>query len=289
MYLPLEIPQAKVLVAVKTYPNPSSKYDELVCTAGFVDVGENVSKWIRVYPVRFRHLPYSQQFRKYDWIELNLVRKRGDLRRESYSPKLGVEEEIRTIGSVGTGKDGIWRERRQYALREVYDSMNELIGKAKEDQNWQSLATLKPREFVGFDVEEVDRDWDPKFSRDLRQQNLFEKIDSRYDSKIEVVRKVPYRYYYSFLTEGDNRPRKLMIEDWEISALYWNCLASAEGDERIANELVRQKYEDEILKRDVYLFVGTTLANHIKAPNPFVIVGVFWPPYIEQPELPFDL
>lgn len=37
MYLPLEIPNAKVLVAVKTYPNPSLKYDELICNAGFLE------------------------------------------------------------------------------------------------------------------------------------------------------------------------------------------------------------------------------------------------------------
>jgi len=30
----------KVLIAVKTYPTISAKYDELVCTAGFTENGE---------------------------------------------------------------------------------------------------------------------------------------------------------------------------------------------------------------------------------------------------------
>ena len=47
MYLPDRIDDACVLVTVKTYPKPSGKYGELVCTAGLLD-GE---KWIRVYPV----------------------------------------------------------------------------------------------------------------------------------------------------------------------------------------------------------------------------------------------
>ena len=35
----------KVLITVKTYPTLSTKYDELVCTAGFREDGS----WIRIY------------------------------------------------------------------------------------------------------------------------------------------------------------------------------------------------------------------------------------------------
>ena len=97
------------------------------------------------------------------------------------------------------------------------------------------------------------------------------------------MRKLPYRYYYRFLTEGDNNPRRMMIEDWEIGALYWKCLAATEGDEDAANRKVREKYEDYFAReRDLYFFVGTTLRHHLHAPNPFVIIGVFWPPYGSQ-------
>lgn len=37
----------KVLIAVKTYPAISAKYDELVCTAGFLEDGS----WIRIFPI----------------------------------------------------------------------------------------------------------------------------------------------------------------------------------------------------------------------------------------------
>jgi hypothetical protein len=41
------MPHTKVLIAVKTYPTISTKYDELVCTAGFREDGT----WIRIYPI----------------------------------------------------------------------------------------------------------------------------------------------------------------------------------------------------------------------------------------------
>ena len=73
----------KVLIAVKTYPTLSAKYDELVCTAGFKEDGT----WIRVYPIPFRKLDYASQYKKYDWIELDLVKNTSDFRPESYRPK----------------------------------------------------------------------------------------------------------------------------------------------------------------------------------------------------------
>ena len=36
-YLPDEIPNARVLITVKTYPLPSRSYTELVCTAGLLN------------------------------------------------------------------------------------------------------------------------------------------------------------------------------------------------------------------------------------------------------------
>jgi hypothetical protein len=284
MYLPPEIPKAKVLIAVKTYPNPSIKYDELVCNAGFLDSGE----WIRIYPIRFRALPYSQQYGKYNWIELDLVKKHDDFRQESYRPKSGVDEEIATVGSIDTGKNRDWSARKDFAFREVFTSMRELIALAKTPNVWKSLATIKPKEITKFEIESVERDWKPQIREGLQQLRLFEQPSVGDNRQLQVVRKLPYKYYYHFLTEGDDKPRRMMIEDWEIGALYWNCLAGTEGDEVAANELVHQKFTTEFFEKDLYFFVGTTKANHIKAPNPFVIIGVFYPPYTQQPRL-FDI
>lgn len=61
----------KVLITVKTYPTLSAKYEELVCTAGFREDGT----MIRIYPVQFRKKSYGEQYKKYDWIEVDLEKK----------------------------------------------------------------------------------------------------------------------------------------------------------------------------------------------------------------------
>lgn len=249
MYLPHEIPNASVLVTVKTYPNPSVKYDELVCNAGFLDSGE----WVRIYPIRFRSLPYEQQYKKYYWVQLDLVRKRDDFRQESYRPKLGVDEEIKILHPVGSGKRKDWAERKRFALQDVFTSMDELIHLAKTPQVWKSLATVKPKELVEFKIDPDEREWKAEIREGLRQYSLFDSRPNQQSRELDVVRKLPYKYYYRFLTEGDSKPRKLMIEDWEIGALYWKCLTKTNGDEEAANELVRQKYETEFFQKDIYL------------------------------------
>ena len=55
----------RILVTVKTYPTLSRKYGETVCTAGIREDGT----WVRIYPVPFRRLNESEQYRKYDWTE----------------------------------------------------------------------------------------------------------------------------------------------------------------------------------------------------------------------------
>ena len=72
----------------------------------------------------------------------------------------------------------------------------------------------------------------------------------------------------------------MMIEDWEIGMLYFNCLRRAKGDEKVAIAKVKQKYLDEFDKKDLHFFLGTTKQFHNVAPNPFIIIGVFYPPIV---------
>jgi hypothetical protein len=116
----------KVLIAVKTYPTLSSKYDELVCTAGFREDGS----WIRLYPVPLRKKSYNEQYKKYDWIEVDLVKNESDFRPESFRPKT-IDTEIKVVGHIGTN-DGTWEERKQICLGKIYSNLTELIAQAKE-------------------------------------------------------------------------------------------------------------------------------------------------------------
>ena len=61
--------KTKVLITVMTYPHPSETHQELVCTAGITED----QQWVRLYPIDYRYRPKEQQFRKYQWIEIDLA------------------------------------------------------------------------------------------------------------------------------------------------------------------------------------------------------------------------
>ena len=83
----------------------------------------------------------------------------------------------------------------------------------------------------------------------------------------------------------DGRKSKLQILDWEIGALYWNCIRQHNGSEQVALEKVREKYMDVFCKSDLHFFLGTTQQFHLRAPNPWVIIGVFQIPHENQLDL----
>lgn len=106
--------KTKVLITVKTYPTISTKYEELVCTAGFREDGT----WIRIYPVQFRKKAYHQQYSKYQWIEIDLVKNESDFRPESYRP-VTHDAEIKIFNGIpADGAD--WTQRRKFVLNKIF-------------------------------------------------------------------------------------------------------------------------------------------------------------------------
>lgn len=256
----------KVLITVKTYPTLSKKYDELVCTAGFGEDG----RWIRIYPIQFRQLDYANQYRKYEWIEIDLEKNKDDFRPESYHP-VNLNAVPQILNKVGTENN--WQQRKTLCLRKVYDNLTLLIEEAKNREICTSLAIFKPQKVIDFVWEEVEREWDDGKIQAMKQLKLFEKANEK---GFELVKKLPYKFSYLF---EDNQGKKsvLMVEDWEVGALYWNCLEKYQ-DEKTACEKVKQRYLDEFTKKcDLYFFLGTTKAHHFQSKNPFIIVGVFYP------------
>ncbi len=269
------MPLTKVLITVKTYPTLSAKYDELVCTAGFREDGT----WIRIYPIPFRKRPYDQQYKKYDWIELDLVKNTSDFRPESYRPR-SIDTEIKVVGHLDTSKN--WSERKQCCLGKVYYNLSELIQEAKTRETCTSLAVFKPTEILDFYVESVDKEWDSKKLDALRQMNLFE---TNKDGQFEVVKKLPYKFKFKF-KDNQGKVSNTMIEDWETGQLFWNCLARHEGNEAKAIADVRKKYFDDFsLTKDLHFFLGTTQKHHHVSLNPFVIIGTFHPKIERQMKL----
>ncbi len=278
-YLPSELPKAKVLITVKTYPLPSSDHGEVVCTAGLTSDGN----WIRMYPISSRMYD-EERYPKYGWVELDLVKHPSDKRLESYMPRRGLDEPMRLLSKMGT--DNKWAARREIVQKEVFTSLKQLISLSRTEE--RSLGTLKPKEIIDFSIEKCEREWTPKQIGKLKQMDLFELDSDGQAKQRRLIKKLPYDFKYKFLSEGDETPRKLTIRDWEIGALFWNCLKQSEGDENEAKKLVRQKYFDEFLsQKDLLLFLGTTWEFHVRrVEEPFIIIGVFYPPKTSQLPLP---
>ncbi|MDR0952924.1 MAG: hypothetical protein LBM71_01860, partial [Elusimicrobiota bacterium] len=196
----------KILITVKTYPTPSSKYDELVCTAGLREDGS----WVRIYPIEFRKLSYNDHYKKYDWVEVLLERRTSDFRSESFKPK----SDLKVVGHIGY--DNSWQERKDLVLKKakVYTNLTELIADSKKPK-YVSLAVFKPTKIIDFTFEPVDREWSKQDALSLIQGNLFEP-----NSDFKPVRKLPYKFKYKFIDDA-GKESHLMIEDWELGALFW--------------------------------------------------------------------
>jgi hypothetical protein len=265
----------RILITVKTYPTLSRKYGETVCTAGVREDGT----WVRIYPVPFRRLDENEQYSKFDWLECRLLRNASDPRPETFRPV--DENELQPIDHIDTASN--WRERRRILLKtaRVYNRLEDLIAGAKANE--VSLAVFKPTRVSDFTWEEDTRAWDPEKLRQMRelhsQLDLF--TENSWRKTFQVILKLPYNFSYRF-EDVAGKSSEMQILDWEIGALYWNCLRSVDGDEPKALAKVRQKYFETFPKSDLHFFLGTTQRFHFVAPNPWVIVGVFPIPHDKQ-------
>jgi len=261
----------KVLIAVKTYPAISVKYDELVCTAGFLEDGS----WIRIFPIQFRKKSFDEQYKKYDWVEIDLVKNTSDFRKESYRP-VSYDTEIKIVGHLDTKSNWLLRKEIIFKNKVHYD-IDALIADAKDKSILTSLAIFKPTEIIDFTVENVEREWDSRKLEKLkleRSSNLFAQEE---EDLFEVVRKLPYKFSF-VIKDCKGKQSKMMIEDWEIGQLFWRQLGKYEGNEARAIKDVKDKYFEDFAKtKDLHLYLGTSQVHHFTGRNPFMIIGTFHP------------
>ena len=265
----------RILISVKTYPTLSTTYDELVCTAGFREDGS----WIRIYPVPYRKLEYTDRYKKWQWIEIDIVRNTRDFRKESYRPA-DLKKEIIVGDSIPTIKN--WKLRKDIALKNVYTNMSELIQEAKDENISTSLAVLKPKKVLAFIWEPCEREWDKKkLDAIIAKQAQGSLFDNEETKKIfKIAKKIPYKFSYVFTTDDDIK-RTLMVEDWELGELFWRY-----DDEELACQKVKEKYFDYMVNKcDLYFFLGTTKRFHNVGHNPFIIIGLFYPQKEDESQL----
>lgn len=249
----------RVLVTVKTYPNPSRKYQETVCVAG-VDV--ETGDWLRLYPIPFRDLKAWQQFRKYSVIEVRVQKSTADTRPESFKVD---RDSIKVVEWLDTRQK--WAKRRAVVLRRPATSLCAL--RAAQRATRTSLGVVKP-EAVEFTVEPEDVS-----SREAKR--AFYDQTRIFDGAHVPIEPIPYRFVYRFRCADEARCRghALSIRDWEIMQHY-RRMRGQEESESSALAKVRQKWLDELCAegKDTHFYVGNTMAH----PTSFLVLGVFWPP-----------
>ncbi len=259
--------KVKILITVKTYPTPSIKYDELVCTAGVMEDGN----FIRLYPINYRSKPYWQWYEKYQWVEVEIERRPQDPRPESYRP-IG---EIKPLGPPIEPSDN-WAIRKRFVLAKPLHTMCEL---QKKTQKEVSLSIIKPGSVEDLIViEETEREFSREYIARMQQLDIFLQ-------KKRPIEKIPYKFSYRYRCEEPGcKGHTQMITDWELGELY-RKMRDKYRDEKFACEKVKEKFYGQICAadRDTHFFVGTILAH-----GTWIVIGTFWPKREEnskQPEL----
>ena len=244
----------RLLVTVLTYPHPSTKYQETVCTAAITEEG----RWVRLYPLPLRSLPPNQHLRKWHWIEVNTMPASGDTRPESRRPEL---DSIRVLERLDPQKD---REVRR-ALVDKLPARSIAEWEAAYEADKTSLGVLIPKRVIGIEHEIEAEDWTEAQKSALSQMNLFADAPKK-------LEKIPYRFRY-VVEDDDGRERRLTIRDWELGELY-RKMRDEYGPEG-AVEKVKQKFLGQVCAadKDTRFFVGTMYPY-----NQWMVVGVFWPP-----------
>ena len=251
----------RILVTVKTYPNPSSKYDETVCTAG-IDLESG--RLIRLYPVRFRHLKFEDQFKKWDIVELDVQHKSSDPRGDTWTPVGAAYEVVGDIGT-GSGKPPNWAERCSHVLPLV--STVEELQVAAGDRSC-SLGVVRVHGPARLRAVPDPGSWDAASLHIMGQQNLL-------GPQLRPLERMPYKFIYDFHCSTTCLGHSFRVLDWETYVLFRGQRAK-KHDMAAAVAGVEHRYNVAlgIDTHDIHLFVGTHYLRHTQ----FSAIGVFYPP-----------
>lgn len=242
----------RVCILVKAYPQPSQKYQETVCVAAVTEAHELV----RLYPVRFRHLPESNRFNRFDWIEVEITRATDDPRPESFRIK---EDSLRVVLREDTQKPDekvrVWKPC-------VVASLEAL----KEDQQ----ATQRSLGIVRPDPDSVRFKYEPIARAGAEDQETAQSVYTQQSLIEESLKALPgpeYVFRYQFTSGG--KEHSMQLHDWEVEATYHNY-KDKYGSVEAALEKMTEFYQEKAPKMNLHLIMG----NMHKRPFQFIAIGV---------------
>lgn len=253
----------RVMVLVKASPQPSATYGDTVCVAGVV-LDPGPLRWVRLYPVPFRHLDGQLQFRKYDVIDVKVRDAGGDKRHES----LKIDAQSLCIeGHV----DG-WPNRSKWIEPLNVANMCDIRAAVRDDLNVMSLAAVRPREMIRLDIDHHPG-WTAaelaRFEKYSQQGDLFTDTPPQLLDPPRMKVNLVYRCESPGCGTHSQR-----IIDWELTALQRRHLNQSDDVlERVINEkFFEMMYADH--KRPL-LFVGNQESVQRRAS--FTVLGTYYP------------
>ncbi len=247
----------RALIVVRTYPVPAKQGAEVSCTAALTDKGE----WLRLFPVPWRLLAEDQKFRKYQWVDVEVV-KASDTRPESYK----LRPDGITIVSPKLSTRHGWRERKEIILKQRAHCLCCLV-RERNANGHPTLGIFRPRSISKLAISEENPNWTESQLAILRQGHLF------IASPPEELEKIPYAFRYEFQCDDDDcTGHKIICTDWEMGESYrkWR---NDYGDGWEAK--FRQRFETEMIHKNDTHFIMGTVHGH---PQTWIIVGLFYPP-----------
>lgn len=229
-------------------------------------------QWLRLFPIPYRFLELDQRFRKYQWIEVDVV-KASDGRPESYK----IDRNSIQIVSEVLPSDKNWQERKRYVDPLKRHCMC-CIKRERDSVGYPTLGIFKPKEIEKLIIKQTSANWTKAQLDVLRQNNLFE------TGPTQELEKVPFDFSYKYRCDHEDcKGHTMKCTDWEMGE-SWRRWSRDYGDQWEA--AFRQKYETEMKNRfDTHFYVGT-IHQH---PKEWIIVGLFYPMKEKQKPMPlFD-
>lgn len=253
----------KILVTVKAYPGLGRTDGETVCVAGVSLDGDRPS-WVRLWPVGFRELEASIQFKKWQIIEVEGQRSTRDTRPESYRPNL----ETLKLGQVIDSSKG-WSKRRELIGSLLGETTLCELQRAQAQRSAPSMGLVKVR--PGATASIIDGPvWAPE--RELLAQIAAAPHLYR-TTALAPLRAPDYQVSYKWHcmdTECNGHTQASC--DWEVGAAAIN-LGRNYPDVR---PHLLENFGKKMLgpNKDTYFFVG----NQHQRPQTFMVLGAFYPP-----------
>ena len=256
---------ARVLITVKTAPQPSEKYGDTVCVAGIrIDGGRH--EWVRLYPIAFRWLDKDAKFKKYDIVDLEVRRRDQDTRPESYSP---TKDSIKVVKHLADWK------ARQSILQDVPRTTTcELRREALKRHDAPSLGMIGVASIDAVRFE-PHPGWNEAEQRKIAKafdQTRTSLFGSDHMPPVLVTPRFKFGYRYHCM-DSHCPGHTGQLLDWELNELERRI----HGDDKTLKAEVTKRFRDMIFAptRETSFYMGN-FEDPKKRQN-FSVLGVHYP------------